>query len=96
MDSCTNNLELCFRLDQQQRGNKVVIAKVPYYTYVSIPNMLDKIDQPWKWEDNKWIGYYNLTDEIIDADRLLEASMDIYQGTKMNIKFSKNKTLVHR
>ena len=66
-DCCTNALELCFRLDQQQRGKAVVIAKVPFYTYHSIPIMLDKIGQAWKFEDNKWEGYYNLTPDIIDA-----------------------------
>ena len=35
-DCCTNALELCFRLDQQQRGKAVVIAKVPFYTYHSL------------------------------------------------------------
>ena len=92
VDCCTNGLELCFRLDQQQRGNKVVIAKVPLYTYVSIPNMLDKINQPWKWEDNKWIGYYNLTDNIIDA--AVYWKKDGYvPGTKMVLSFQRTKHL---
>ena len=92
VDSCTNGLELCFRLDQQQRGNKVIIAKVPLYTYVSIPNMLDKISQPWKWEDNKWIGYYNLTDNIIDA--AVYWKKDGYvPGTKMVLSFQRTKHL---
>tara|TARA_Y100000114_G_scaffold115282_1_gene109381 strand:- start:7681 stop:8322 length:642 start_codon:yes stop_codon:yes gene_type:complete len=92
VDCCTNGLELCFRLDQRQRGNKVVIAKVPLYTYVSIPNMLDKINQPWKWEDNKWIGYYNLTDNIIDA--AVYWKKDGYvPGTKMVLSFQRTKHL---
>tara|TARA_Y100000592_G_C5445446_1_gene305754 strand:- start:196 stop:837 length:642 start_codon:yes stop_codon:yes gene_type:complete len=92
VDCCTNGLELCFRLDQQQRGNKIVIAKVPLYTYVSIPNMLDKINQPWKWEDNKWIGYYNLTDNIIDA--AVYWKKDGYvPGTKMVLSFQRTKHL---
>tara|TARA_B100001094_G_scaffold333329_1_gene410743 strand:+ start:2320 stop:2961 length:642 start_codon:yes stop_codon:yes gene_type:complete len=92
VDSCTNGLELCFRLDQQQRGKKVIIAKVPLYTYVSIPNMLDKIDQQWKWEDNKWIGYYNLTDEIIDAAVYWKKGGYV-PGTKMVLSFQRTKHL---
>ena len=92
VDCCTNGLELCFRLDQQQRGKKVVIAKVPYYTYVSIPNMLDKINQQWKWEDDKWTGYYNLTDNIIDA--AVYWKKDGYvPGTKMVLSFQRTKHL---
>ena len=91
-DCCTNALELCFRLDQQQRGKKVVIAKVPYYTYVSVPNMLDKIGQQWKWEDDKWIGYYNLTDEIIDAAVYWKQGGYI-PGTKMVLSFQRTKHL---
>tara|TARA_B100000073_G_C23595037_1_gene517984 strand:+ start:265 stop:903 length:639 start_codon:yes stop_codon:yes gene_type:complete len=92
VDCCTNGLELCFRLDQQQRGKKVVIAKVPYYTYVSVPNMLDKIGQQWKWEDDKWIGYYNLTDEIIDAAVYWKQGGYI-PGTKMVLSFQRTKHL---
>lgn len=92
VDCCTNGLELCFRLDQQQRGNKVVLAKVPLYTYVSIPNMLDKIDQPWKWEDNKWIGYYHLTDNIIDAAVYWKKGGYV-PGTKMVLSFQRTKHL---
>ena len=91
-ECCTNALELCFRLDQQQRGKAVVIAKVPFYTYHSIPIMLDKIGQAWKFEDNKWEGYYNLTPDIIDAAVYWKKGG--YQpGTKMCISFQRTKHL---
>ena len=34
--------------------------------------MLDKIGIDWSFNDDEWEGYYHLTDNIIDAIRLLE------------------------
>ena len=54
--------------------------------------MLDKIGQQWKWEDNKWTGYYNLTEEIIDAAVYWKKDGYI-PGTKMVLSFQRTKHL---
>jgi len=63
-DCCTNAMELSLRLEQS-RGNNT--AKCTKYTYVCVPNMLNKIKLDWHFTDEKWTGFYHLTDTTIDA-----------------------------
>jgi hypothetical protein len=88
-DSCTHALELCFRLLAQQN----ITVKVPLHTYMSVPMMLDKIGQKWKFDLNKWAGAYRFDDlPIIDAATLYQNKTYIPE-TLMCISFQFKKTL---
>jgi dTDP-4-amino-4,6-dideoxygalactose transaminase len=64
IDSCTHALELCLRYI----NNKTQICKIPLHTYMSVPMMLSKIDQQWKFSDIRWNEYYQLYPfDIYDA-----------------------------
>ena len=60
-DCCTNALELCLRLEKQKQGNEVRSIKVPFNTYISVPNMLIKNGWRFQWGDIRWHEYYYLT-----------------------------------
>ncbi len=66
-DCCTNALELSLRLEylkQPHMSNKV---EVPIYTYLCVPIMLDKLGLNWSFNEEKWEGYYHITQTTIDA-----------------------------
>ena len=61
VDCCTHGLELCLRY---KGADKIT---VPKHTYLSVPMLADKLNLQLEWVDEKWQGYYYLTDNIIDA-----------------------------
>lgn len=64
VDCCTHALELCFYI-LDRKDQKV---DVPVHTYMSVPMMLEKIQQPWRFVDNKWTDWYKFDPSpIIDA-----------------------------
>ena len=88
-DSCTHAMELCFRLLSQQS----ITVKVPLHTYMSVPMMLTKIGQKWKFDLNKWSGSYMFDDlPIIDAATLYQ-NKSYVPGTLMCISFQFKKPL---
>ena len=60
VDCCTHALELCLRVSPQ-------LAYCPANTYVSVPMMLEKSNNPHKIIQRNWTEYYYLTNQIIDA-----------------------------
>jgi len=63
-DCATHALELCFRVINQP-NTKVVI---PTHTYMSVPMMLEKINQKWEFSNILWKNYYKIEPfNIIDA-----------------------------
>lgn len=85
VDCCTHALELCLKLSKEK-------ATVPKQTFISIPFMLEKIQHPWEFVDNKWEEYYKLTPTIIDAATLWRKNSYIPE-TKMCISFHYKKHL---
>ena len=85
VDCCTHALELCLKLSSE-------IATVPKQTYISIPFMLEKIQHPWEFVNNKWEDYYKLTPTIIDAATLWRKNSYIPE-TKMCLSFHYKKHL---
>jgi dTDP-4-amino-4,6-dideoxygalactose transaminase len=68
-DCCTHALELSFRL----RNQPTDIVKVPVHTYMSIPMMLEKLNQPWQFIDQPWKSLYQFdSHKIVDAATLWE------------------------
>jgi hypothetical protein len=61
VDSCTHGIELCIRY---LNVNKII---VPKRTYISIPFLASKLNIYIEWNDENWIDYYYLSDNIIDA-----------------------------
>jgi dTDP-4-amino-4,6-dideoxygalactose transaminase len=62
-DCSTHALELCFRLINRPD----ITVEVPTHTYMSVPMMLEKINQPWKfvnitWQDRYWLHPFNIVD----------------------------------
>lgn len=63
-DSCTHALELSFLITACR--NQTV--EVPVHTYMSIPMMLTKIGQPWKFVEKFWNDSYRFDPvDIVDA-----------------------------
>ena len=58
-DSCTHAMELCLRLEQQ---NKIT---VPTRTYISVPFLAQKLNLEWVWDDAEWKDYYFLGESKI-------------------------------
>jgi len=86
VDCCTHALELCFVIDNQST------ALVPKQTYISIPFMLEKIKHNWKFVDEKWEEYYEMTPKIIDAATMWRKDSYI-PGIKMCLSFHHRKHL---
>jgi dTDP-4-amino-4,6-dideoxygalactose transaminase len=82
-DSCTHALELSFRLINRPQ----TCVPVPIHTYMSIPMMLSKINQPWEFQSIEWQKHYKFDPlPIIDAARTWEANCYI-PGTLMSTSF---------
>ena len=89
VDSCTHALELSFLI--MYSGHNTV--HVPVHTYMSIPMMLTKINQPWRFCHNHWKDYY-----IFDPMPIIDAAFcwlpNSYQsGHLMCISFQHKKHL---
>ena len=64
MDSCTHALELCLRIINKPHE----LVTIPEYTYMSVPMMLEKLQQPWQFSKHKWELFYYLDPlPVIDA-----------------------------
>ena len=61
VDCCTHGLELCLRM---KKAKKIT---VPKHTYLSVPMLADKLNLQLQWTDDKWLNYYYLTEDIVDA-----------------------------
>jgi len=106
-DCCTNAIELSLRISNQSfetktfsnisprlRTNSIVSGeiKVPVYTYLSVPFMLKKNNWEFKFTDEEWVGYYHLTERVVDA--AVYWKRDGYvPGTLMCISFFRKKHL---
>lgn len=89
VDSCTHALELSIRL-LNQPSTKI---NVPVHTYMSVPMMLEKIQQPWQFQTTKWTGSYILDPlPIVDA-AFLWAPNSYIPGTMTCISFQFKKHL---
>lgn len=86
VDCCTHGIELCLRM---KNANKI---KVPKHTYLSVPMLSNKLNIDMEWTDEKWLDYYYLTDEVIDAAVLWKPDSYI-PGTYMSVSFQFRKHL---
>jgi len=88
-DCATHALELCFRLTNQPNTKAIV----PKHTYMSVPMMLEKINQEWEFANIAWENYYKIEPfNIIDASTHWE--QDSYQqGTLTCLSFQFKKHL---
>ena len=69
-DNCTNALELCFRYDKVQRCN------FSAYTYLSIYQLLHKLNVLYTLKEEVWQGEYHFHNtRIWDCARKLEQGM---------------------
>ena len=87
VDSCTHGVELSLRYTGAEK------IAMPKRTYPSIPFLAHKlnIDLEW-WDDDYWVDYYYLTQNVIDAAVLWRACS--YEAdTFMSISFQYQKHL---
>jgi len=86
VDCCTHGVELCLIYTNAS------IITVPKNTYPSIAFLAEKLGIERRWKDEKWVDYYYLTDDVIDAAVLWKPNSYI-RGTFMNISFQYQKHL---
>jgi dTDP-4-amino-4,6-dideoxygalactose transaminase len=86
VDCCTHGLELCLR----QIGTSHIT--VPSHTYLSVPFLATKLGIDFDWDNNEWVNYYHLGDNIIDAAVLWKRNSYI-PNTKMVLSFQFQKHL---
>jgi dTDP-4-amino-4,6-dideoxygalactose transaminase len=86
VDCCTHGLELSLRY------NNVKKMTVPTRTYLSVPMLSNKLNIKMEWSRKKWLEYYYLTDNIIDAAVLWRKNSYI-SGTLMCVSFQFKKHL---
>jgi dTDP-4-amino-4,6-dideoxygalactose transaminase len=86
VDSCTHGIELCLRY------TKATSITVPKHTYLSIPNLANKLNIDLVWKDENWVDYYRVTSNIIDAAVLWKENSYL-PGTFMNLSFQYQKHL---
>ena len=70
-DCCTHAIELCFRYD------KVHVCAFPAYTYLSIPQLMHRLEvHSIMMDDPNWVGEYQfLGTRVWDSARLLRPGM---------------------
>lgn len=87
-DCNTHALELCLRLYNEKTTELIIPSK----TYMSVPMMLTKIDQPWRFEDYAWHNFYQLNPfNIIDAATLWKKDSYIKRTfTCLSFQFKKH------
>ena len=86
VDSCTHGIELALRY------NNTKYITVPKHTYLSIPFLSKKLSIGLSWNDNNWVDYYYLSENIIDAAVLWKPNSYI-PNTFMGISFQYQKHL---
>lgn len=70
-DCCTHAIELCLRYVSPYK-----IVRIPARTYISIPMTLRKLDIEYMYEDEQWIGEYQIKEtNVWDSARQLSVGM---------------------
>jgi dTDP-4-amino-4,6-dideoxygalactose transaminase len=70
-DCCTHALELCLRYVSPYK-----VVRIPAYTYISVPMMLRKLDIGYIFEDEEWVGEYQIKEtNVWDSARKLQLGM---------------------
>ena len=86
-DGCTHALELCFRY------RHVHYCQFPSHTYLSIPQLLNRLNIHYKFTDKEWTGEYYFYDTgIWDSARRLERNM-YRAGSMQCLSFGHDKPL---
>lgn len=70
-DCCTHAIELCLRYTHPHK-----IVRIPARTYISVPMTLRKLDIEYIYEDEDWIGEYQIKEtNVWDSARKLSLGM---------------------
>jgi dTDP-4-amino-4,6-dideoxygalactose transaminase len=70
-DCCTHALELCLRYISPYK-----VVRIPAHTYISVPMMLRKLDIGYIFEDEEWVGEYQIKEtNVWDSARMLQLGM---------------------
>jgi dTDP-4-amino-4,6-dideoxygalactose transaminase len=70
-DCCTHALELCLRYVSPYK-----VVRIPAHTYISLPMTLRKLDIGYLFDDEEWIGEYQIKGtNIWDSARRLQLGM---------------------
>jgi dTDP-4-amino-4,6-dideoxygalactose transaminase len=70
-DCCTHALELCLRYVSPYK-----VVRIPAHTYISVPMMLRKLDIGYIFEDEEWVGEYQIKEtNVWDSARRLQLGM---------------------
>jgi dTDP-4-amino-4,6-dideoxygalactose transaminase len=87
-DCCTHALELCLRYVSPYK-----VVRIPAYTYISVPMMLRKLDIDYIFEDEDWVGEYQIKEtNVWDSARLLQLGM-YRKGQMQCLSFGHSKPL---
>ena len=71
-DCCTHAIELCLRYVNPSKN----IVRIPARTYISVPMTLRKLDIGYTFEDEEWIGEYQIKEtNVWDSARKLSVGM---------------------
>lgn len=86
-DSCSNAVFLCLKSDP------IALASIPRHTYVSVPMQLIHAGVDILYNDEEWVGMYNIgPTKIYDSAQRFTKDMYI-KGTKMCVSFQQKKIL---
>lgn len=87
-DCCTHALELCLRYVSPYK-----VVRIPAHTYISVPMMLRKLDIGYLFEDETWVGEYQIKEtNVWDSARLLQLGM-YRKGQMQCLSFGHDKPL---
>jgi dTDP-4-amino-4,6-dideoxygalactose transaminase len=87
-DCCTHALELCLRYVSPYK-----VVRIPAYTYISVPMTLRKLDIDYLYEDDEWVGEYQIKEtNIWDSARKLQLGM-YRKGQMQCLSFGHSKPL---
>ena len=86
VDSCTHGIELCLRLTEAKH------IDCPKHTYLSVPFLANKLNIELRWNDQKWLDWYQLNSWVIDAAVLWKKNSYI-PDSLMSISFQYQKHL---
>jgi dTDP-4-amino-4,6-dideoxygalactose transaminase len=87
-DCCTHALELCLRYVSPYK-----VVRIPAHTYISVPMMLRKLDIGYIFEDEAWVGEYQIKEtNVWDSARLLQLGM-YRKGQMQCLSFGHSKPL---
>jgi len=87
-DCCTHALELCLRYVSPYK-----VVRIPAHTYISVPMMLRKLDIGYIFEDEEWVGEYQIKEtNVWDSARKLQTGM-YRRGQMQCLSFGHSKPL---